>query len=163
MADEKAPKLDGGKPPMHLVHPVFKRQLAEILAFGAKKYEPWSWMKGKEWSRDFAATQRHMDDWWLRKVDPETGASHLWHAGCDLMFLSVSEELGLGTDDRPPADDTVPRPKQLVAWEGGGCALCAAPSRDDNEYICDRCEDNITDADTIDAVCDLVDAARGVK
>lgn len=101
MADEKAPKLDNGKPPMHLVHPVFKRQLAEILAFGAVKYEPWSWMRGKEWSRDYAALQRHMDDWWLRRVDPETGKSHLWHAGCDLMFLAVSEELGLGTDDRP--------------------------------------------------------------
>lgn len=114
MADEKAPKLDGGKPPMHLVHPVFKRQLAEVLAFGAKKYEPWSWMRGKEWSRDFAATQRHLDDWWLRKVDPETGKSHLWHAGCDLMFLAVSEELGLGTDDRPAIPSPVlPMPLYL--------------------------------------------------
>jgi hypothetical protein len=106
----EAPKLDTGKLPMHLIPPAFLRAIAAVLAFGAKKYAAWSWTKGKEWSRDYAAIQRHLNDWYDGvDNDPETGLSHLAHAACDLMFLFISQLCALGTDDRP-AMTRPPRP-----------------------------------------------------
>lgn len=100
--DTKAPKKDDGKPPLNLLAPQFLVAVAEVLAFGAKKYASWSWTKGKEWGRDYAAAQRHLNAWWDgQDLDPETGLSHLAHAACDIMFLLVSQARGLGTDDRP--------------------------------------------------------------
>jgi hypothetical protein len=54
------------------------------------------------WSRPFSALQRHLAAWWEGEcVDPETGMSHLWHAGCCIIFLIAYELRGCGTDDRP--------------------------------------------------------------
>jgi hypothetical protein len=47
---------------------------------------------------------RHLTAWWEREndgLDEETGYSHLWHAGCCLMFLIAYEIRGVGKDDRP--------------------------------------------------------------
>lgn len=97
----EAPKLDAGKPPVHLVAPDFIVGIARVLAFGAKKYSAWSWSDGKPWSKDLSAVMRHVLDWANgQDADPETGLSPLLHAACDLMFLYVSQLRGLGTDDR---------------------------------------------------------------
>ena len=37
----------------------------------------------------------------MKKADMETGFSHLWHAGCCIVFLIAFEIRGTGTDDRP--------------------------------------------------------------
>jgi hypothetical protein len=59
------------------------------------------------WSRCFGALMRHMTAWWEeRDVDEETGMSHLWHAGCCILFLIAYELRGLGTDDRPRDAET---------------------------------------------------------
>lgn len=98
---DAAPKADDGKTRLDLLHPAFLRAVADVLAFGARKYEAWSWLRGKAWSRDYAATLRHLTAWWEgQDLDPETGLSHLAHAVCDVMFLFVSQHLGRGTDDR---------------------------------------------------------------
>ena len=94
-------KFDQGKPAYHLLMPEFLDGVAKVLEFGARKYEPNNWARGAEWSRYFAALQRHMWAWWGGEDnDPETGMSHLYHAGCCLMFLSSYLERGLGDDDR---------------------------------------------------------------
>ena len=76
--------------------------IATILTFGAKKYGDRNWEKGMRWSRVYAGLQRHLMAWWEGEaLDPETGKSHLWHAGCCLFFLIAYEKRGIGDDDRP--------------------------------------------------------------
>jgi hypothetical protein len=50
----------------------------------------------------FGGVMRHLTSWWSREdKDPETGYSHLWHAGCGILFLITYELRGVGKDDRP--------------------------------------------------------------
>lgn len=95
-------KYDDGKVPLDLVAPTWVEGVGEVLKYGADKYEPWNWARGMKWSRVYAATLRHLFKWWMgEEVDPETGQSHLYHASCNLMFLSEYKKHGLGQDDRP--------------------------------------------------------------
>lgn len=95
-------KADQGKDPWDLAAWDAFRAIVKILEFGARKYEDRNWEKGMAWSRCFAALMRHMTAWWeCEGKDPETGCSHLWHAGCCVMFLIAYELRGIGTDDRP--------------------------------------------------------------
>jgi hypothetical protein len=106
-------KFDKGKLRMELIDPVVPQALASILTFGAKKYGPWNWAKGFEWSRVYGALQRHLTDWYNGEDnDPETGESHLHSALCNLAFLISHETRGLGQDDRPfGVDSTSHRPE----------------------------------------------------
>lgn len=83
-------KLDQDKPRVDLVNPEFILGVADVLTFGAKKYEPNNWQKVRDaQNRYYAAAQRHMLAW--RKgehIDPESGLNHLYHAACNMMFLS---------------------------------------------------------------------------
>ena len=96
-------KHDGGKVRMELLPPEFLRGVAEVLTFGAQKYSAGNWASGGgfEWSRLYGALQRHLNAWANGEdIDPESGKSHLYHAGCMLAFLAVHVERKLGTDDR---------------------------------------------------------------
>lgn len=96
-------KHDADKVPYHLVPWDAVRAIACILGFGAAKYTPRNWELGMDWSRPFSACIRHMEAWWQGEDrDPETGYSHLWHAGCCIVFLIAYEIRGVGRDDRPP-------------------------------------------------------------
>ena len=98
-------KDDQGKPRMELLPPELLTATAEILTFGAQKYEDRNWEEGMAWSRPFGALMRHMWAWWRGEpADPETGKSHLWHASCCIAFLIAYEARGSGTDDRPGHD-----------------------------------------------------------
>lgn len=69
--------------------------------FGTEKYVKNGWRNGMEWSRLVDATLRHLTAWMEgEEVDPESGVSHLYHAACNLMFLSEYQERGVGVDDR---------------------------------------------------------------
>jgi hypothetical protein len=95
-------KHDQEKDPWHLMPWDAVRAVVQVLAFGAGKYTARNWEKGMAWSRPFAALLRHMTAWWGGEdKDPETGFSHLWHAGCCVMFLIAFEIRGIGQDDRP--------------------------------------------------------------
>lgn len=104
-------KDDAGKDPIELIAPEFIFALARVLGFGAKKYAARNWEKGMKWSRVFGALMRHLWCWWGGKgpttrsflfgdLDDETSFSHLWHAGCCIMFLITYEERNAGIDDR---------------------------------------------------------------
>ena len=95
-------KYDEGKLPYHLLPPELLEGVSSVLRFGANKYTERNWELGMDWSRPFGALMRHMWAWWKgENVDPETGYSHLWHAGCCIAFLIAYEQRGSGTDDRP--------------------------------------------------------------
>jgi hypothetical protein len=95
-------KDDGGKDPWHLAPWDAFRAIVKVLRFGADKYAPRNWENGMAWSRPFAALQRHLTAWFEgERADPETGMSHLWHAGCCIVFLISFELRSVGTDDRP--------------------------------------------------------------
>lgn len=105
LASEKSQevmKYDDGKLPVHLLPFDALEAITEILAYGAKKYSARRWEKGMDWSRIFRAALSHLWAWWLRKGnDAETGKSHLWHAGCCILFLIAYELRNVGKDDRP--------------------------------------------------------------
>ena len=83
-------KLDQDKPRVDLVDPKFVLGVADVLTFGAKKYEPNNWQKVPDAvNRYYAAAQRHLLAWREgEKIDPESGLSHLYHVACNMMFLS---------------------------------------------------------------------------
>ena len=95
-------KFDQAKPKMDLVTPEFIEGVAKVLTFGAEKYDAWNWAKGIQFSRVYAAAQRHLNEWKKgNDFDEETGLSHLYHAACCLMFLSFYQEWGMEElDDR---------------------------------------------------------------
>lgn len=104
--DSSAPtegrKDDNGKIRFELLPGDALRAISVILTFGAVKYAPRNWEKGMDWSRVYGALQRHLWSWWEgENKDAETGHSHLWHAGCCVLFLIAFEMRGVGTDDRP--------------------------------------------------------------
>jgi hypothetical protein len=89
------------KPRLELLPSAALEQIAEVLTYGAAKYEANNWCRGARWGRYFAALLRHVFAWWRGEDrDPETGMSHLAHAGCCLLFLMEYQRNGWGTDDR---------------------------------------------------------------
>ena len=97
-------KFDQGKTRYELIPPEFIEGTADILTFGALKYEDRNWEKGMKWSRVFGALMRHLWAWWnpyVPDTDPETNKSHLWHAACCLAFLIAYEQRKIGINDRP--------------------------------------------------------------
>lgn len=82
-------KKDGGKPRMDLLDPVALEGLAQVLTFGATKYEPHGWREGIQYSRIVAALIRHlMAIMRGEETDPESLLPHIDHVGANWMFLS---------------------------------------------------------------------------
>lgn len=105
----KSLKYDDDKVPLDLLSPHFEEAVAEVLAFGAKKYHAWNWItSGFTTSRLEAAIRRHLNAWKRgENNDPESGLSHLAHAACMLMFLVHQTRLPSRyghLDDRPNFD-----------------------------------------------------------
>lgn len=81
-------KHDDGKPPMSLIPYICTKEIARVLAHGAKKYEPYNWTKGINYLRVLSGIERHMGSFKDGEDnDPETGISHLAHAACGIIFL----------------------------------------------------------------------------
>lgn len=100
-----AVKADGGKSRVDLLPVRPMLDIGAVLEFGARKYAPWNWARGFDWSRPYAAALRHLYAWYGGEdLDQETGLSHLAHAACCLLFLLEYEHSGAGHDDRPGKD-----------------------------------------------------------
>ncbi len=100
---EQGNKYDTGKTRYELLPAEFLQGTADVLTFGATKYADRNWEKGINYYRCFGALMRHLWDWWMGKqVDEETGKSPLYHAACELAFLSTFEARTMKEfDDRP--------------------------------------------------------------
>lgn len=88
-------------------------QIAEVYAFGAAgKYADHNWRKRYEWSKSYAALMRHVTAFWDGEdYDPESGLSHLAHAGFHLnaMLTWVKDPAAQEFDDRykPEPDNSL--------------------------------------------------------
>jgi Domain of unknown function (DUF5664) len=74
---------------MGLLPPVALESIAEVLTFGAAKYQPdnWKYVDNAD-SRYLDAALRHISAHMRREAaDSESGLPHLSHAACCLMFL----------------------------------------------------------------------------
>jgi hypothetical protein len=94
-------KDDAGKPRITLFSSVAIEEISKVLTFGAEKYDDHNWRKGMKWTRVLDGVFRHLFAW-LRgeNTDPESGLSHLAHAGCGIMFLLDYEVNRKEFDDR---------------------------------------------------------------
>jgi len=82
-------KYDTGKLQWHLLPLKSIKEIVKVLMFGAEKYGVANWQElDNPRDRYWNACVRHLTDWKLgERVDPETGYSHLAHAGCCIVFL----------------------------------------------------------------------------
>lgn len=93
-------KFDTDKPMVDLLDVEWLLGTAQVLTFGAKKYDKHNWRKGISYTRLLAAALRHLfaimrgED-----VDEESGLKHVHHLSCCIMFLSYM------MDHRPDLDD----------------------------------------------------------
>lgn len=96
-------KYDEKKIRYDLLPPEALHEISRVLSFGAEKYSARNWEHGITYGRVFAALMRHLWAWWKgENLDPETGITHLAHAGCCLMFLLTYEARKMEKwDDRP--------------------------------------------------------------
>lgn len=107
-------KDNRGKAPLDLLPSAPLVAIAEILAFGARKYQPHNWRKGLPWPDTYASLQRHLLAWnGGEDLDPETGKSHLWHAGCQMLFLIDFGITGVGQETDTRWRDPRPTPGSL--------------------------------------------------
>lgn len=99
--DTGAKKNDQGKLPIDLIPVRPLLELAAVLEHGKIKYDANNWRSGFLFSRTYAAAQRHLLAWHAgENNDPDSGASHLMHAACNLFFLAEFMHTHKELDDR---------------------------------------------------------------
>lgn len=99
----EAKKADAEKNHLDLLSAPAIECLGQVLTYGAKKYSPNNWRKGKglEYTRLIGAALRHVFAFTRGEDnDPETNLPHIAHAMCCCMFLLEYILLKRGIDDR---------------------------------------------------------------
>lgn len=92
----------GTKPERYDLIPVEAlRKVAQLYGKGAEKYAEHNWRKGYEWSKSYAALQRHANQFWAGEdVDEEMQLPHLasvvFHAFTLMTFMEEQPQF----DDR---------------------------------------------------------------
>lgn len=95
-------KYDQEKADLTYLNPWAMAEISKAFEFGANKYGRYNYRKGMRWLRLSAAGLRHIYSWsWGEDKDPESGLSHLAHAGACIFMLLDYEFNKLGEDDRP--------------------------------------------------------------
>ena len=94
---EKGVKLER----FDLIPPEALGAIARHYGLGSRKYADNNWRRGYDWSKSYAALQRHANLFWGGEdIDPETGSPHIiavaWHAITLYTFLNEYPEY----DDR---------------------------------------------------------------
>jgi hypothetical protein len=96
MSNEVGLKFDDGKTDWSLAPWAAFDAIIRVMMFGAKKYARGNWKHVKPAHRYISAAYRHLNVWCDGDAtDSETGFSHLWHAGCCLIFCIWLEIKGL--------------------------------------------------------------------
>jgi len=85
-----AVKFDEGKLDWSLLPIDSVEEILKVLEFGKTKYSAWNWSSGDgfKYTRVFNSTLRHLFAWVRGEDnDPESGLSHIAHAGCNILFI----------------------------------------------------------------------------
>lgn len=85
-----AVKHDSGKTDWSLMPWEAVEEINKVLEFGASKYAAHNWTEGEgfRYTRVLSSLFRHLFAWSRGEdCDPESGLSHLAHAGCNVIFL----------------------------------------------------------------------------
>jgi len=88
--EASAVKFDSGKTDWSLMPFEAVEEINKVLEFGAKKYAAHNWTQGDgfRYTRVLNSLFRHLFAWSRGEdLDPESGLSHLAHAGCNIIFL----------------------------------------------------------------------------
>lgn len=87
-------KHDFDKPRFTLLVPEFIEEMAKVMAFGAKKYEDWNWLK-LEQKRLNDSLARHGFNYLFKgsEIDEETGLEELAHIAVNCMMLSALKRI----------------------------------------------------------------------
>jgi len=111
-------KFDEGKARWDLVPTEAVEAIAQVLAFGAAKYSENNWQNVSPFGpRYYAATMRHLAAWHRgEKIDPESGLSHLSHAGCCLLFLLWREQQDLDSANTDSGSHRSPPRQSEPEW-----------------------------------------------
>lgn len=106
-------RFNEGKPKWSLVDFEALEPMAQVLAFGAQKYDAHNWRNGLKVTEVCESLLRHVfailngED-----VDPESGLPHVGHAQCNAMFLSRMLSERPDMDDRyKPAEKSPQNPE----------------------------------------------------
>lgn len=87
---KEAQRFDSGKTNWSLMPFEAVEEINKVLEFGANKYAAWNFTKdgGMDHSRILNSCIRHIFSYMRgQDCDPESGLSHLAHAGCNILFL----------------------------------------------------------------------------
>lgn len=90
LKDQTAIKYDHDKTDWSLMPFEAIEEINKVLDFGAKKYAAHNWKKGEgfKYTRVLNSLLRHIFAYMRGEdKDPESGLSHLAHAGCNIVFL----------------------------------------------------------------------------
>lgn len=95
-------KFDSDKADLSLLSIHALSEIAKAFEFGAKKYGRYNYLEtGFEYTRLLSACLRHIGAWtWGENNDPESGLSHLAHAGACVVMLLDHVHYKIGNDNR---------------------------------------------------------------
>lgn len=95
-------RKNSGKLRMDLIPPEVETALAEVLTFGANKYEDRNWEKGLSWMEGTVGSlKRHLNAWiGGEDLDKESNLNHMKHVLTNAAFLVTFIERNSGVDDR---------------------------------------------------------------
>lgn len=93
-------KHDQGKERVSLIMSKAILEVAKVGTFGAGKYGDHNYRKGLKWSRLADAALRHFIKYLAgKRIDEESGLSHLAHVAWNILTMLEFEIEGAGEDD----------------------------------------------------------------
>lgn len=101
MVDGGGKRYNSNKLPIELVPTSAMYAMADVLQYGATKYEPNNWRRGMKWSIPYACAMRHLMKWFEGEDrDDESGREHLSHVIANIAMLVEYAKTCPELDDR---------------------------------------------------------------